>query len=319
MLLGLVSGIGYLIRPECLQVVIYAFVWLVIVLLRDKIRANKIKIAYSLMALLFGIAVPMGICTTIKGSKIMPAKLKKVLQTSAVAERTIQDGSAEHPVKEIINGAAKLTNRIGENLMWFFLPAFLLGIGKFYAVKAGKLDIKKSFITFFLAFNVISLLLLYCNYGYISRRHCLPLVVFTIFYIPAGIEITVRLLNEKLLKRLHLRKSGIYAAVLLIGLGICLPKLLKPLHHNKKAYRQASEWLRQNTTSDDVISVPDKRITFYADRKGRSDKGRNFRSDSRYFVKIAKGGNEIIPDEGIIKQAEFNLSKKNAKIIIYSN
>jgi hypothetical protein len=52
------------------------------------------------------------------------------------------------------------------------------------------------------------------------------------------------------------------------GLAVCVPKLLTPMRRDKAGYRSAAEWLRQNTETDDVLAVPDVRISFYAQRRG---------------------------------------------------
>jgi hypothetical protein len=54
----------------------------------------------------------------------------------------------------------------------------------------------------------------------------------------------------------------------MVGVAICIPKLVRPLGDGKEDYRQAAQWLRSNTPVGATVAVPDQRIAFYADRKG---------------------------------------------------
>ena len=76
---------------------------------------------------------------------------------------------------------------------------------------------------------------------------------------------------------------AIFYILLAIGVVICMPKLLRPSGFDKQGYRAAAKWLRENTGKNDVIAVPDLRISFYAERKGL-----------KYTTEIPKGAEYLI-------------------------
>ena len=173
----------------------------------------------------------------------------------------------------------------------------------------------------FIVFNVITMILLYCSCGYISRRHCLPLVVFTIFYVPIGLRILGEWLAVKFPKgRLENdRKPQLWFFILVItGLAICTPKLLRPIHTDKQTYKTAAQWLKENTQENDLIAVFDKRISFYAERK-RFLYEQNIPRWAQYAVTVEKNEDENL-DISIAVRKELSLwidHKKTKKIVIY--
>ena len=103
-------------------------------------------------------------------------------------------------------------------------------------------------------------------------------MVFTVFYIPTGLKIIAEWLNGK--KSQAKQKAVIgedkrltwFGVLMVIGIGICLPKLFRPVGADKPAYIETCQWLRDNTNPDDVIAAADRRLYFYSDRKGFSYK-----------------------------------------------
>lgn len=63
--------------------------------------------------------------------------------------------------------------------------------------------------------------------------------------------------------------------------------MFRPVRIEKQAYRIAAKWLETNTSSADIIAVPDIRITFYAQRKGVVYENENTLSNA-IVVKILK-------------------------------
>ena len=57
--------------------------------------------------------------------------------------------------------------------------------------------------------------------------------------------------------------------LLAAGVAINLPKLATPLREDKRGYRQASQWLAENTPEGTKVLVDDIRAGFYADRPYR--------------------------------------------------
>jgi len=85
------------------------------------------------------------------------------------------------------------------------------------------------------------------------------------------------------------RHPQLYFFVLLVtGIGVCLPKLFRPMRIEKQGYREVADWLRQNSKPQDTIAVPDKRISFYANRRGLSYEDEKIPDQAEYVVAIVK-------------------------------
>jgi len=71
---------------------------------------------------------------------------------------------------------------------------------------------------------------------------------------------------------------------------------------------------------EDVVAVPDKRISFYAQRKGLEYKGGNIPPAAAYVVKIISTGDEE-PNFGKAVKQELSLyadkRKRDKKLVIY--
>ncbi|MHC4193401.1 MAG: hypothetical protein ACYSP9_04400 [Planctomycetota bacterium] len=174
----------------------------------------------------------------------------------------------------------------------------------------------------FIIFNIIMLFLLYYAREYMSRRHCLPLIVFSIFYIPVGVQILADGLGRKFWK--NWQETGVHSrlwffAILGAGMVICLPKLFRPLRIGKQGYKDAAVWLKDNTSPTDNIAVPDNRICFYAERKGIVY-GKEVPKQVRYVVQLAKGEDDEVNLGGLVKQ-EFSVRvgkrSRKQKLLIY--
>jgi len=226
--------------------------------------------------------------------------------------------------------------------MYFYLPALLIGFYYHFSKQSKAMTLERFFVPAFIVVNVIMLILLRLGYGYISRRHCLPLVVFSIFYIPIGLQIFAEWLSNRFSKGClenNPKPQLWYFILVVVGVTICLPKLVRPLHIDKKGYRDAAEWLRENTAKKDIIAVPDRRISFYAERKGNdyyiTDNNNavfHEKLDSsvgiteteptyvKYIVRKTKNKDEIF-DYGMNVQEIFSSwsdkSQKKYRIIIY--
>ena len=230
----------------------------------------------------------------------------------------------------IAKATVELAGVMAENLMYFFVPALLIGIYFHFRKKSEAQEIERFFMPAFASLNIVMLIALYNSWGYISRRHCLPLVVFTIFYVPIGLEVSASwLANRFSPARDGLRHKSRPASdqdrrlwffiLLITGMVICLPKLLSRPGSDKQGYRAAAAWLRENTTREDLIAVPDSRISFYAERKARIYET-NPSSKAEYVVSIVKNEDEK-PDFAGAAQEQYsvwvNKQKKKKKLIIY--
>lgn len=301
-IVGFSAGFGQTIRPECGQVIIYGVLWLVISLLRGKSSIGKRKIALSLLVLLVSFASITVPSMKIRG-RILPAQLEDLITSNIPSvEKTPQiiptNSTSLYTCKSlsgnVLEAGNELMTNLMESLMYFFFPCLLFGLYFFFRQKHH--DIEKFFISSFISFNVLLLILLFYNRGYMSRRHCLPLIVFTIFYIPSGLKILSNWLGIRFSKaEQKIEASSVWFWILLsIGIIICLPKLFRPIRFEKQIFRTSSRWIKENTMKEDVIGVADKRIAFYADRAISELHGGNIPADAEYIVKIFKKNEDML-------------------------
>ena len=192
----------------------------------------------------------------------------------------------------IIKAFGKLGQNIGETLMWFFVPAILIGMHTRFKMRKWH-EPETFFLISLVVLNVLLMIFLYDKYGYMSYRHTLVLLILLVYYAPVGLQksaiwfrhifsgnansISVAQRNEKLW----------FLILFFVGFFICVPKLLKPIRIEKQGNRAIAKWLETNTNSTDIIAVPDIRITFYAQRKAVVYENENIPSDA-IVVKILK-------------------------------
>ncbi|MEK7993495.1 MAG: glycosyltransferase family 39 protein, partial [Planctomycetota bacterium] len=187
---GMAAGIGHMVRPECGQLVVYGVLWILMRLVAPKPGMNRGTLVGALAALLLGFAIPAAPYMAIRG-EILPEKLKEYMTASALRESQrnhevrIDTGTALWtasglPVKTV-KAVGRLAGEMSDNLMYYFVPALLVGAYARIRRKSEVSDIEKFFIPAFVFLNVLMMIMLYRQWGYISRRHCLPLTVVLIF------------------------------------------------------------------------------------------------------------------------------------------
>ena len=152
------------------------------------------------------------------------------------------------------------------------------------------------------------------------------MITFTIFYIPVGLHVVANWLESKF--PMTKQKTDIskekrfswFLVLLLIGIGVCIPKLFRPVRIEKQGYREAAKWLRENTAAMHIVAVPDSRIAFYAERKGLIyDK--EVPKGAKYVIKIVKNENEE-PEFGRLAEKKCSVwvdeqRKRGKKLVIY--
>ena len=114
-------------------------------------------------------------------------------------------------------------------------------------------------------------------------------------------------------------KCSGFLILLLVGTGICLPKLLSPIRIEKQGYRDTANWLMENTAPKDMIAVPDRRISFYAERKGLM-LGKKVSQGAGYVVRIMKNEDKELNLGRIVKEKHsvwVDGRKKDKKLVIY--
>ena len=142
------------------------------------------------------------------------------------------------------------------------------------------------------------------------------MVTFTIFYIPVGLGVAGNWLRSKGVKE---KKLSWFLVLLFVGIGICLPKLFRPIHMKKQGYREAANWLRENTSGTDIIAAAGNRIVFYAERVGM-DYDEEIPRQAKYVVRIVKDKDEK-PEWAGGSEEKFsvwvNEREKKKRIVIY--
>jgi hypothetical protein len=176
-------------------------------------------------------------------------------------------------LRRLPTAADMLFDGTAELLMVFFFLPWCLGLYRRMRYEASRLE---RILT--PAVIVVNAGLILARHMWVSpsseRRYCLGLIVLTIFYVPAGLELIARRLSRIRAfgsSRVGLTGNGRphwFHILVAIGIGICLPKLLTPPYADKRSYLTAIQWLRENTRPEDVTAVPDSRLTFYAERRG---------------------------------------------------
>ena len=307
---GLISGLGFIIRPECAQVIVYALVWLLVRLIKPPSEKMRFKTTLAIVILIVGFCIPAAPYMKASG-RILPRKIKNLISIKQVEQHEdfLQKKDVQHVYMcsfgDIVKGTDKLFARVNENLMYFFtLPALL---GAYVYFKKQKNLFKVFMPASFIVFYLIIMHLLYYDYEYISRRHCLPLVVMLVFFIPDGLEVLSKWLSGNVFKKTSLAGDGsgkLFVALLVLGIIIGVPKLLRPLGSDKEGYIAAAEWLKENSPKDAFVFCTDSRVGFYAERKNLSDLNKKKLPSELYIVEISKNG------EGALSKEYGNVSEE---------
>ena len=257
-LVGMIAGLGYLVRAECGQLVIYGLLWLGLGLLTGKMWARS-KTVLAAVLLLVGFLIIAG--------PYMRFKAKPLPKKSINISEIVNIGTPK-----TAEGLVKLGGNIGDTLEWIFVPTWIIGLyGAFR--KTGQYKTQHFFIITLIALNVALMFWLYTTYSYMDKRHTFPLLLFTLFYIPGGIELMASWLGKIKSKKANWitnNKQLVFYALLAIGIAVCIPQLLRPLNYEKLFLRKAAQWLAENTDKDDLVDVSDLRIAFYAQRSNIS-------------------------------------------------
>ncbi|TFG48224.1 MAG: hypothetical protein E4H40_05040 [Candidatus Brocadiia bacterium] len=293
---GLISGLGHIIRPECAQVVLYGMVLLSIRFFRPPAEVGRDKTLIALILLVIGFAIPVVPYLNARG-KILPDKVKILISADSGTSQSdfeLKNGPIVYDCSfvQVGKAAGKLVIRICENLMYLFAVAAIIGIYDY--LRRPKWTEDKIMISLFLFLNILMMLLLYCQYDYLSRRHCFPLSIMLVLFVPAGVDMLACLANKKILKGWVLVKENsqkMFFVIIFLGMIIGFPKLFRPMGSDKEGYRSVAEWLNKNTVATDIIAVPDVRIAFYAERKG-IEYNEQIPVYADYVVRIVKSTDE---------------------------
>jgi hypothetical protein len=294
------------------------------------------KALIGLTLLVIGFAVPTAAYIRCTG-KIIPPEVNSIMKSfsfNALPDRTdvprINTVSSNYNTAEIVpsrvlKALGEIFKTIGESLMWFFMPA--LAIGLCYRFRGNAKREELFLITTFVLVSVTMMILRYCYFlHHVSQRWSLPLITFTIFYIPVGLGVIGSRLesrfpmNKQKTETAKGNRGSWFLVLLLVGMCICIPKLLRPIRIAKQGYRDTAQWLRGNTAATDIIAVPDRRISFYAERNGVLFAGGRIPRSCEYAIRQFQSQGEMFL-YGVKMNEELSLVKhwrdeKNA-IAIY--
>lgn len=130
------------------------------------------------------------------------------------------------------------------------------------------------FIATTLAFYCVVLMGLLANYGYLSRRHVLPLVPLLLGYAGLGAGWLADRFGTGGEQREHLRSwlaarfspAGILVGLALVIFAITAPKALHNHREEALAQRLAAEWLRDQGHEPGPVASNKRRTGYYAER-----------------------------------------------------
>lgn len=323
---GVISALGYIIRPMCIQLLIYGILWLIYITFKPekKRNFNKTQIAGSLILLLIGFFIIAGPYMKLRG-QIMPTRLQQIIENFSTQQSNIipcNINTANIVPSNIAKAIWRLIEELNTNLMYFFTPFWLIGYYLYFRRSKLKSPIK-FLMTAFILLNLAIVILRYvCSGPALSGRYVLPLIVTTIFFIPIGLQQSAQWIDKLLCKTVcknNISEKGTrqwFFVLLVIGLAICLPKLFRPIRIEKKGYQTAIKWLKKNTPENSVIAVPDPRICFYAEREILLVKGRLMSPDVNYTVKIHKNDNPPMISSDYPIERIFKVNKEK-ELAIY--
>ncbi|MCX5634709.1 MAG: glycosyltransferase family 39 protein [Planctomycetota bacterium] len=330
-LAGLLSGIGYLIRPECAQLVVLGLLWLGFQFFWPKRTMTKGKAVFASILLLAGFLIIAGPYMKLKGAVFPKKHIGEFASTQQQfqPDNTVTESAPDavyktyFTAKNIGKSLVELIQNAGDTLMWFFVPALLTGLYLFWQKQEWH-EPQKFFITTFIALNILVMIWLYCKHGYMSERHTLPMMAIIFFYIPHGLQAISNWLCEKFPEKIRQSSANgnrrLFVILFIIGISICIPKLLTPLHYDKKCYKAAAQWIAQNTDKTAVIAVPDIRISFYAQRPGISYEGQTIPENSQYTVRKFNTKKQASAEKTALNEnVVFSCGDKKSEIVVYNN
>ena len=333
---GLAAGLGQTIRAECAQIVIYGILWLLISLFRPRPNISRLKAVCLTLILLIGFAIPALPYMKVRG-QVLPLKLKAFINSdtpgrSSGLEQSGFDGTlatytASGMPIDVLRALGKLTQQISENLLYFFVLPLLVGLYCHYRRLREILLGERFFIFALIVLYLVMMVLLHTNYGYISRRHCMPIIVFTAFYIPVGLRILARWLSERISNdNLAIEKNGRrwLLVLMIVGFAFCAARFARitPLRWDKQGYRDVAQWLKENTNEKVLIVTEDLRIGFYAQRLSGGMDGEKIPRNATYLVKVLDS-RQADPSPNFNRKVQKRYSawmskkKRGKRIVIY--
>ena len=278
---GLASGWGLFFHLASAQTVLFGTIWLLWRLMRpgvDKVR-TRTQTTLALAVLWAAFLAGAGIVAARQGF-VVPERFRPAEQ----AEAHMIDGQSATPQQPALHRSVRqaafpggravealgmTAEALAENLMWFFvLPAV---IGLIVRIRSDNRDMKSFLVCALLIVNVLLCVARYVmiDPAHVSRRYVLPLTIVVCFYVPCGLRTMAQwLVTRTRSKAVSAAADNRVCWILMIaGLSLCVPKLMRPIRIDKQGYRDAAEWIARNTDPGTVIAVFDQRIAMYTGRE----------------------------------------------------
>ncbi len=263
MVSAFLGGVGYLFRPECAQILLYLAAVLALLFWRQKTVPNAGRLLLAGVLAAGAWLLPVLPYWTYADS-ILPGKLLPMLHSATPDFFWNSDAPSEKGLLPM--AAFDLVQDLIENMLYFLFPFWLLGLWHFIKSSIPLKNLYRTMTIIFLIVNMSTLLLLHMGWGYICRRHMLPFIALSCPFIPLGIWHFCSSLPSRLHVLAKLRTRYVYIGLLSIALLTATPKLIRPLHFDKKIYIEAARWIAAHTEPQARIFSEDKRIPFYAER-----------------------------------------------------
>jgi len=275
-LAGLACGIGISIREELLQLVLYAMLWFAWQFITARTRADRLRQTASCMVFLVMVSLPVGLHICASGGQL-PVKTTSLLRMLTGKDPIGTTGTAAPPPaaagKElsVSDASYRIVQMLGGNFHEYFYPFWVIGLVCCLR-KKGNTTAKFFIITMIIGTCALLYMRYFFYFGGLSKRYLLPISAGTIFFVPEGLrrvglwfERIVRARGE-MFSRAMRSKVRISTILLVLGIAICLPKLVKPIRWDKRYYLQAARLVAEVTEPDENILAFDQRICLYADR-----------------------------------------------------
>jgi hypothetical protein len=272
-LAGVLSGLSFYVRPESVYLLAVGLIVLVFSLLMAGNGHGRAKWVLGLVALAAGCAIPLLIHAGYSG-RFSTHYLGNYQDKAGTAMEGLMSGSDAAVDRAGVNKSRPslaaylyaLNKSAGEILLWFFVPFWWIGLYCF--LKNGGIPLVFRMLIGALVVLVPGIILFrfFCIESTLSRRWIFPLFCLTIFCIPAGIRQTVCWIGSKHSPTAAATNTR-FLVIVLIGIALCVPKLIKPPGAGKEHYREAAGWLKDNTAPTARVCSFDRRIPFYGDRR----------------------------------------------------
>lgn len=277
-LAGLLSGAAYWIRVEGVQIVMLGLMALGVEGIVRTTGHSRAKLVTAGALLIVGFGLVAGWLIAQQG-RVVPDKLR--FQPEMEASSAGLPGQWQEPfppilavsrvpewnLKWVITTPYVLLKDISRTMTWHFLIIGLVGLWSAWRGLKGNTT-ARFWIVLWGGFQIVMLTYLHGTYGYIGRRHVLPLIAALCVVVPEGAERIVSWFQGRGNRTAGSSKQYNPAWILLgVMIAANLPRLVTPLHGDKQHYRQVSRWLADHTPLDALLMVDDPRIGFYADRR----------------------------------------------------